>query len=142
MSQVARLDQEATASPGLPERVLLQYEVEQFLYHEAALLDDRRFGEWLALIADDIHYWMPIRRTVTVENLHLEYAGPDGMAYFDDDRTDPRDAGQEAAVELGMVREPAVAHAPPGVERAHPRGRRRSEIAARSCHPPLPLASE
>jgi biphenyl 2,3-dioxygenase beta subunit len=88
MSRSAPLDQEATASPGLSERMLLQYEVEQFLYHEAALLDDRRFGEWLALIADDIHYWMPIRRTVTVENLHLEYARSDGMAYFDDDRAD------------------------------------------------------
>ena len=30
-------------------QVLLQYEVEQFLYHEAALLDDRRFHEWLEL---------------------------------------------------------------------------------------------
>jgi len=68
--------------------VQLQYEVEQFLYREAALLDDRRFDDWLALIADDIHYWMPIRRTVTVENLALEYAGRDGMAYFDDDRND------------------------------------------------------
>jgi biphenyl 2,3-dioxygenase beta subunit len=77
-------------SADLSERVALQYEVEQFLYGEAALLDDRRFGDWLALIADDIHYWMPIRRTVTVENLHLEYAKPGGMAYFDDDRNDLR----------------------------------------------------
>jgi 3-phenylpropionate/cinnamic acid dioxygenase small subunit len=88
MSRIAQLDQEAASSPGPSDRVLLQYEVEQFLYHEAALLDDRRFGEWLALIADDIHYWMPIRRTVTVENLDLEYARADGMAYFDDDRSD------------------------------------------------------
>lgn len=90
MTRTAPPDQEATAPHSLSERVLLQYEVEQFLYHEAALLDDRRFGEWLALIAEDVHYWMPIRRTVTVENLRLEYAGPDGMAYFDDDKTDLR----------------------------------------------------
>ena len=75
-------------SLGAAEKVHLQYEVEQFLYHEAALLDDRRFADWLGLIADDIHYWMPIRRTVTVENLHLEYARSDGMAYFDDDKAD------------------------------------------------------
>ena len=81
----------ADASPlGLLEKAALQYEVEQFLYHEAALLDDRRFAEWLALIADDIDYWMPIRRTVTIENLDLEYAGRDGMAYFDDDKGDLR----------------------------------------------------
>lgn len=90
MYRIAQLDQEASSSPSLSEKALLQYEVEQFLYREAALLDDRRFGDWLALIADDIHYWMPIRRTVTVENLALEYARSDGMAYFDDDRNDLR----------------------------------------------------
>ena len=74
----------------LAARALLQYEVEQFLYAEAALLDARQYRDWLALLADDIHYWMPIRRTVTVENLRLEYSRPDGMAYFDDDRTDLR----------------------------------------------------
>ena len=36
-------------------------EVEQFLYHEARLLDERRFREWLALLTDDIHYWMGAR---------------------------------------------------------------------------------
>jgi len=33
-------------------------EVEQFLYREARLLDDRRFHEWLELFTDDVHYWM------------------------------------------------------------------------------------
>ncbi|MCW5734494.1 MAG: aromatic-ring-hydroxylating dioxygenase subunit beta [Enhydrobacter sp.] len=91
MPLVAAPNEEApqpAMEPG--QAMLLQYEVEQFLYREAALLDDRRFGEWLALLADDIHYWMPIRRTVTVENLRLEYASSDGMAYFDDDRNDLR----------------------------------------------------
>ena len=90
MSQAAQLSAGHWASQSPSERAILQYEVEQFLYHEAALLDDRRFGDWFALIADDIHYWMPIRRTVTVENLHLEYAKADGMAYFDDDKADLR----------------------------------------------------
>lgn len=34
-------------------------EVEQFLFREAHLLDECRFAEWLALLADDIRYWMP-----------------------------------------------------------------------------------
>ena len=38
-----------------------QREIEQFLYHEARLLDQRRFHEWIELLADDIHYWMPVR---------------------------------------------------------------------------------
>src|SRR5215470_9926775 len=33
-------------------------EVEQFLYREARLLDERRFHEWLQLLTDDIRYWM------------------------------------------------------------------------------------
>jgi 3-phenylpropionate/cinnamic acid dioxygenase small subunit len=36
-------------------------EIEQFLYREARLLDDRRFQDWLALFTDDIHYWMAAR---------------------------------------------------------------------------------
>ena len=46
------------------ERLLLREEIEQFYFHEAALLDERRFDEWINLIADDIHYHMPIRRNV------------------------------------------------------------------------------
>jgi 3-phenylpropionate/cinnamic acid dioxygenase small subunit len=36
-------------------------EVEQFLYREARLLDDRRFHEWLELFTDDVRYWMGAR---------------------------------------------------------------------------------
>ena len=36
-------------------------EVEQFLYREARLLDERRFHEWLDLLTDDVHYWMGAR---------------------------------------------------------------------------------
>lgn len=33
--------------------------VEQFLYREARLLDERRFEEWLTLWTDDGRYWVP-----------------------------------------------------------------------------------
>ena len=69
-----------------PEALLLQYEVEQFYYHEAALLDERRFDEWLDLLTPDIHYWMPIRRTVTIANADREFTKPGDMAFFDDDK--------------------------------------------------------
>jgi 3-phenylpropionate/cinnamic acid dioxygenase small subunit len=32
---------------------------EQFLIHEAVLLDGRRFRDWMALFADDGTYWVP-----------------------------------------------------------------------------------
>ena len=31
-----------------------------FAAHEAALLDERRFDDWLALFAGDGHYWVPL----------------------------------------------------------------------------------
>jgi 3-phenylpropionate/cinnamic acid dioxygenase small subunit len=77
---------EAWEAMPLAERALLQYEVEQFLYAEAALLDARRYRDWLGLLADDIHYWMPIRRNVTTADLDLEFTKPGEMAFFDDDR--------------------------------------------------------
>ena len=70
---------------SVKERALLQYEVEQFLYAEAALLDARRYREWLALVAEDIHYWMPIRRNVARADLEREFTRPGDMAFFDDD---------------------------------------------------------
>lgn len=36
-----------------------QLAVEQFLYRQAALVDDRRFEEWIDLFTDDGKYWMP-----------------------------------------------------------------------------------
>jgi 3-phenylpropionate/cinnamic acid dioxygenase small subunit len=44
--------------------LLLRQEIEDFLYREAELLDERRYREWLDLLADDIRYWMPMRRNV------------------------------------------------------------------------------
>jgi 3-phenylpropionate/cinnamic acid dioxygenase small subunit len=32
---------------------------EEFLYHEAALLDERRYDDWLELYSDDAIYWIP-----------------------------------------------------------------------------------
>ncbi|MGD7002024.1 benzoate 1,2-dioxygenase small subunit [Corynebacterium halotolerans] len=34
-------------------------EIEDFLYYEARLLDDRRFEEWLECYREDVEYWMP-----------------------------------------------------------------------------------
>lgn len=36
-----------------------QRRVEQFLFHEARLLDERRFDDWLALWTPEGRYWVP-----------------------------------------------------------------------------------
>jgi 3-phenylpropionate/cinnamic acid dioxygenase small subunit len=35
---------------------------EQFLFHEAHLLDTQRFEEWLALFSEDATYWVPLEQ--------------------------------------------------------------------------------
>jgi len=58
-------------SPDLT-RLLVKQEVEDFLYHEAELLDERRYEEWLDLFTDDAHYWMPMRRNVPADEPERE----------------------------------------------------------------------
>ncbi len=53
--------------------ILLRQQIEEFLYHEAELLDERRYEDWLALLADDVRYWMPMRRNVKFGELEREY---------------------------------------------------------------------
>ena len=45
------------------ERWLRQLKVTEWLNHEAQLLDDGDFQQWLELLADDVKYHMPIRLT-------------------------------------------------------------------------------
>jgi 3-phenylpropionate/cinnamic acid dioxygenase small subunit len=40
-------------------------EIEQFLYYEARLLDERRWSEWLNLFTPDGIYWVPLARGQT-----------------------------------------------------------------------------
>ena len=44
----------------MPEEDMIRG-VEQFLYREARLLDERQFHDWLGLFTDDVHYWMGSR---------------------------------------------------------------------------------
>lgn len=70
----------------LLERMKTQYEVEQFYYDEAALLDAHNYDEWVELFTDDVHYFMPIRRTMSRRELHKEFTKPGEMAFFDDNK--------------------------------------------------------
>jgi len=65
--------------------LLLLQEIEAFLYLEADLLDERRYEDWLTLIAEDVRYWMPMRRNVKVGEQEREFtrAGQD-INWFDE----------------------------------------------------------
>jgi 3-phenylpropionate/cinnamic acid dioxygenase small subunit len=67
------------------ERLMLQNDVERFLFHEALLLDERRLTEWLDLLAEDLHYWMPLRRNIKFGDWDLEFSDPETeISYFDE----------------------------------------------------------
>ena len=51
------------------QRVLLLAEVSDFLYREADLLDERRYEEWLDLLADDYQYAVPLRMNVMYDDV-------------------------------------------------------------------------
>jgi 3-phenylpropionate/cinnamic acid dioxygenase small subunit len=66
----------------------LKQEIEDFLYQEADLLDQRRFREWLDLLTEDLVYFMPIRRNVKFGQ-HAEKENTrqgEGISWFDEDK--------------------------------------------------------
>jgi 3-phenylpropionate/cinnamic acid dioxygenase small subunit len=66
----------------------LKSEIEAFYYDEAEFLDDRRYQEWLDMLADDLVYFMPLRRNVKFgDHAALENTrqGED-VSWFDEDK--------------------------------------------------------
>jgi 3-phenylpropionate/cinnamic acid dioxygenase small subunit len=53
--------------------------VEQFLYHEARLLDSQQFDAWLDLFTEDAVYWVPLERN--------QAEGIETSSIIHDDRT-------------------------------------------------------
>jgi 3-phenylpropionate/cinnamic acid dioxygenase small subunit len=66
----------------------LKQDVEDFLYLEADLLDQRRFREWLDLLAEDLVYFMPIRRNVKFgqHEARENTKRGEGISWFDEDK--------------------------------------------------------
>jgi 3-phenylpropionate/cinnamic acid dioxygenase small subunit len=65
----------------------IQVEIEQFLAHEARLLDEHQLEEWLALLAEDIKYLMPVREAVEQPPDESKAVPQSGFALFDDDKS-------------------------------------------------------
>ncbi|HXO86665.1 MAG TPA: 3-phenylpropionate/cinnamic acid dioxygenase subunit beta [Gemmatimonadales bacterium] len=62
----------------------VHFEVEQFYYEEAELLDDGRFADWLELLADDLDYWMPTRTNRLRRQQALSIAARGEAGYYDE----------------------------------------------------------
>ena len=88
-------------------------EVEQFLYREARLLDERRFHEWLDLLTEDVRYRMATRanryprgsKSIAILDpaRHVEenLEGEDEFAILDEDKASL--VGRVARLDTGMA---------------------------------------
>ena len=83
---VAATTQTRIPRPDASVGVDVQHEIEQFLYFEARLLDERRFREWWQLFTDDVHYWMPVRYNRQFRELDKETGRPGELAHFEEDK--------------------------------------------------------
>jgi 3-phenylpropionate/cinnamic acid dioxygenase small subunit len=91
MSDVLTAEATAAASSALPRTdayYRLKADMEDFLYAEADLLDNRQFRDWLNLLAEDMTYFMPIRRNVKFGQ-HAQRENTvqgSGISWFDEDK--------------------------------------------------------
>jgi 3-phenylpropionate/cinnamic acid dioxygenase small subunit len=72
--------------PMLRVPIEIQIAIEQFLAYEARLLDEHKFDEWLALLADDIKYLMPINESLQQPPDASSKVPEGSFALFDDDK--------------------------------------------------------
>ena len=83
----AQLTDAAMAAPTQSPAVArsLKERVEDFLALEGELLDERKFDDWLDLLDEDLHYWMPLVRNFEAGRPQDEYSRAGvGAAWFDE----------------------------------------------------------
>ena len=85
----------------------LQHEIEQFLFYEGSLLDDHQLDEWLGLLANDIRYFMPIRRTLPNRDRAREFSGDHDIAYYDDSKASMAQRVRKYKTSSAWAEEPA-----------------------------------
>ncbi len=82
MTQTAYFQEQST---GVASFEIIS-EVEQTLYREARILDEERYKEWVDMMTDDVHYFMPglqtrYRKDKTDYENNLSY-----MAFYNDNK--------------------------------------------------------
>ena len=80
-------------------------EVEQFLFRECRLLDEERLEEWLGMLTEDIHYWMPLIQARYRKDKKPQI-DPKRMAHFDDDMLGLRRRVTRAMHETAWAEDP------------------------------------
>ena len=76
----SRIQRTGRSLPVLDER---HQQAHHWLVEEAYVLDAQHYGDWLDLLAEDIHYVMPVRVTTA---LGAGFDSAPGMAHFDENK--------------------------------------------------------
>ncbi|ARP96836.1 aromatic-ring-hydroxylating dioxygenase subunit beta [Bordetella genomosp. 13] len=86
----------------------LWWEVDQFLSHEAELLDTRRFDEWLELFEECATYRMPLARNVRRDRIATEeYTQVHQTAWIDETTATLRQRVAQLKTGIHWAEEPA-----------------------------------
>ncbi|HEX5049102.1 MAG TPA: 3-phenylpropionate/cinnamic acid dioxygenase subunit beta [Gammaproteobacteria bacterium] len=115
------------SKPGVtPERLAyldLLREIEDFFFNEADLLDERDYDRWLELLAEDIVYWMPMRKNVSYANRHDDVTAENDIAWFHDDKDTLRKRVKQIQTGIHWADEPIsrVSHLITNVRLREPR---------------------
>ena len=101
----------------------LMREIEDFFYKEADLLDEREYDQWLDLLAEDIVYWMPLRKNVSYANRHKDITAENDLAWFHDDKDTLRKRVKQIQTGIHWADEPIsrISHLITNVRLAEPR---------------------
>ncbi|WP_180994228.1 aromatic-ring-hydroxylating dioxygenase subunit beta [Bacillus sp. Marseille-P3661] len=83
----------------------LRNEITDLLYHEAYLLDHRKYKEWLELFTDDVNYKMPLRETV--EGVDVDNIATDSF-YYDESKAALRTRVNRLYTKSAWVENPAT----------------------------------
>ena len=84
----------------------LWHEIQQFLYREAWLLDDRKFEEWVELFSDDVFYFMPERMNRLPGEADKELTQVGDLALFEEDKDSLRMRVARLATGMAWAEEP------------------------------------
>lgn len=89
-------------------RLLLAAEVTDFLYREADLLDERRYAQWLDLLADDYQYSVPLRMNVSYPEAAEREQTREGqeICWFDEGKATVRQRVAQLATGQHWAEEP------------------------------------
>ena len=77
---------ETTAAQRVLADPDIHFRIQQFYFHEAELIDDGRFTDWLDLLAEDLHYWAPTRTNRLRRQQSLAVAARGEAAFYDETR--------------------------------------------------------